>query len=615
MPSSSFPSAAVAVLPQAPGAATADAQSGAPAREVRSFIVLLALLQGGLLYLAELGIEHGWWPFSLLGGRVCWYSLVLSVPTVMALSVLRLDDRRFWLQAAGVAVVFLALAAWASWRATGAPGLSAAAVLGPFGWTAAVGLFVALPWLQCRLSHGRWQAPYAELVEHAWQNALTLLLALAFVGLCWGVLMLWAALFDLLKIRFFSELFGEKPFAYLATGAMAGLGVLIGRTQRRPVQVGRQILFAVFKGLLPLLAFIALLFVLALPFAGLEPLWQTRSAATLLVGLIALMVLFVNAVHQDGSGARPYPALLRRVVEGGLLVLPVFAALALYALWLRIAQYGWTPDRFWAALIAAVASAYALGYAVAVFGSRAAWLAPLAVVNRVLSWGVVGLALLVNSPLLDPLRVAAASQAQRLQAAEGGAESLTRDLETLRFDLGRAGYEAAQGLRAAPAFTGDAQRLAELERVLALAQRWPERRSAAEKAASALKTTAALRAHLSLAQGALAPAEDWLQAVLDGRIDALDCVQPDSRCVLLTPDLDGDGAAEHLLCDLGRRYGVQCALASREQERWTRAGTLWWHGREAEVRAALEAGELAVRRQRWPDLEVAGARAEVQGAP
>src|SRR5690606_26940164 len=282
-----------ATMAATPPAAGSTMPTDAPlARDERAFIVLLAVLQGGLMYLAQKGHASGWWPFAALSGRVCWYTLVLAVPTMMALSVVRLRDGRFWQQAAGAALVVGALAAWAARQATGGPGVQAGSVLAPFGASVAVGPFVALPWLQCRLAHGHWRAPYACLFGHAWQNTLTLALAALFTGICWLVLWLWGALFALVKIDFFRELFREDAFVYLATGAMAGLGVLIGRTQRRAVQVARRLLLAIFTGLLPLLAFIAVLFVASLPFTGLAPLWEMRSAASTLVAVVALLVAF-----------------------------------------------------------------------------------------------------------------------------------------------------------------------------------------------------------------------------------------------------------------------------------------------------------------------------------
>lgn len=277
-------------------------------RQTRAFIVLVALLQGGLLYLAEWGADHGVAPFAALGGRVCWYTLVLTVPSMLLLSVQTLHDRRLWQQLAVVAAVFAALAGWAAWSATGAPGLESNKVLTPFGLSVAAALLIALPWLQFRQHHGSWRASYHALFEHAWQNTLTLALALVFIGVCWGVLTLWAELFALVKIDLFRTLFREDAFIYLATGTMAGLGILIGRTRQRAVQVMRQIVFALCTGLVPLLASIALLFILTLPLTGLQPLWQTRAAAAILLCMVFGLVLFTNAVYQDGATRRRIPA-------------------------------------------------------------------------------------------------------------------------------------------------------------------------------------------------------------------------------------------------------------------------------------------------------------------
>src|SRR5690625_6979739 len=93
-----------------------------------------------------------------------------------------------------------------------------------------------------------------DLFAYAWQNALTLALTGVFVGLCWLVLWLWASLFRLTGISYFSDLFSAEPFVYMATGFMAGLGILIARLQRRVLAVTRQILFAICLGLLSLLA-------------------------------------------------------------------------------------------------------------------------------------------------------------------------------------------------------------------------------------------------------------------------------------------------------------------------------------------------------------------------
>lgn len=577
-------------------------------RNERAFIVLLAVLQGGLMYLAQKGRAAGWWPFTTLSGRVCWYTLVLTVPTMMALSVVRLGDARYWQHVAGTFLVFGGLAAWAAWNATGDQGIRASEVLVPFGMSVAVGLFVALPWLQCRLANGRWRAAYACLFEHAWQNTLTLAVAALFTCICWMVLSLWGALFALVKIDFFLRLFREDAFVCLATGAMTGLGVLIGRTQHRAVQVARQVLFAIFTGLLPLLAFIAVLFVASLPFTGLAPLWDMRSATITLAAVVAVLVAFTNSVLQDGQGERPYPTWLRRLVDAGLALMPLYAVLALYALWLRIAQHGWTSDRVWAVLAAGVLAGYAFGYAWAVLRARDGWLGRIRPVNQVMSLVVIALALLANTPLLDPQRIAVASQLGRL--ADGRTPFDDFDLAWLRHEAGRPGYQATLALRDDPAWTADDGRVAELERVIASRGPWQSRR---DHDALPEPDADLLRTRVQLAAGATPPDGDWWEALASRRFTTRTCADPSESCILLTPDLDGDGTADPLLCVVSDSRGVRCVLTARSgvDDAWGTEATLtlWPEGADRrawlrEIRRDLMEGRVQAVSQRWPDIQV-----------
>ena len=175
----------------------------------RAAIVLIALLQGLMLYAVQEAADHG--PFQAFATRLCWYTWVLSVPTAVALTLVDLRDRRLLLHAALASALVLAMAGWIGWNLGGTPDdLRQAPLLLPFSVCVAVAVFVALPWWQFRLQHGHWRATYAALFERAWQNGLTLALALGFTGLTWMLLWLWAALFDLVDIHFFRDLFREK---------------------------------------------------------------------------------------------------------------------------------------------------------------------------------------------------------------------------------------------------------------------------------------------------------------------------------------------------------------------------------------------------------------------
>ncbi len=577
-------------------------------RQVRSFIVLLALLQALALWVVWIGVERQWPLLDGLGVRVCWYALVLAVPTAMTLSVQRLDDARFWQHAALVGVVFLALSTWVARAATGAPGLEPDRMLTPFAISMAAGLFVAGPFLQCRQAHGRWCAPYPELFAHAWHNALTLLVAAVFTAMCWAVLGLWAGLFKLIGVNLFADMFADTAFVYIATGLFGGLGVLVGRSQARPVQVMRRLLIAIFTGLFPLLAAIALLFVAALPFTGLDPLWSTRSAATVLMSLVLAMVVFANAVFQDGSEPAPYPRLLRLLAAAGLLVLPVFAVLAMVALGLRVGQYGWSVDRIWGAIAAAVLTIHAIGYAWAALDRRDRWLARLKPVNITAALAGLSLVLLANSPVLDPQRIAAASQAQRL--LDGRTSAADFDVEYLRYLSGRAGYTALQQLADAPQVKADAALAGRIERALLQTERYRPWTGSDDPGAEAA-------APGTLKPGSVPvvgpePAAGWWHALAAGELDSVGCGQPGSECVAIVRDLDGDGALDVLLCHLDVDHAAHCRVHAREKDAWYDvAPVVMFDDGTRSLPEALRRGELQLVPRRWPDLQVAGQRTAI----
>lgn len=571
----------------------------------RSAIVLIALLQGLMLYAVQEASAH--WPFNDFGNRLCWYSWVLTVPTAVALTLVELRDRRLWLHAVLASLVVLGLARWIGWNLGGeAANLQQAPLLMPFSLGMAIAVFVSLPWWQFRLQHGDWRASYDALFERAWQNGLTLALAIAFTALTWLLLWLWAALFQLVDIHFFRDLFRENAFIALATGSLFGFGILIGRTQHRAIQVTRQVLFAMCRGLLPLLAFIAVIFVLSLPFTGLEPLWRTRSAASLLLVLALLLVVFSNAVYQHDDDRAPYPRWLRRLVEASLLALPVYAGLALYAMGLRIAQYGWTPERFWGLLVALLVAGYALGYAVAVLRPRTRWLQRIEPVNRWMCWTVLGMALLANSPLIDPVRISVHSQVARLQAQAPKIEA--EDARMLRFELGRRGYRALRALRDAPRFRADPVARAVIEEALSRQSRWSSERG--PSVVPAVRDVAALRQQLLVAGSSAAPDAGWWQAVLAGDVSAAQCLRRGHPCVALRRDLDGDGQDEMLLCDLVETLGTRCQMHVLEQQQWRDGGSIaFWSDRDrstASIHTALRQGKLEIQRQRWPRLSLDG---------
>jgi Domain of unknown function (DUF4153) len=186
-------------------------------------------------------------------------------------------------------------------------------------------------------------------------------------------------------------------------------------------------------------------FLASLPFTGLAPLWATRSAAWLLLGVVALKIVFINAVFKGGSASEPAPRILRLCVRAACLMLPVLTILASYALALRINQYGLTNRRVLACASTLVAYCYAFGYIWAAFDRRSS-LGRLARVNVLSAWVSLGVLLALFTALADPARLSVNSQVDRLLAGRVAPEKF--DFKFLRFQSAIYGRQALARLQA-----------------------------------------------------------------------------------------------------------------------------------------------------------------------
>ncbi|KAK0350998.1 hypothetical protein LTR94_026757 [Friedmanniomyces endolithicus] len=145
-------------------------------------------------------------------------------------------------------------------------------------------------------------------------------------------------------------------------------------------------------------------FLIALPFTGLDGLWETRSATRLVLTAAAGLIILINTAYQDGSSLNLPPKLLRAVARLACFLIAPLIVLAIWALALRIGQYGLTPERVIGAACAVVGAAYALGYALAGV-SRTNWLKPIEHTNVGAAVLSVTLILSILSPLADPARL------------------------------------------------------------------------------------------------------------------------------------------------------------------------------------------------------------------
>lgn len=532
--------------------------------------VALGLAQGVLLWLAG---EH--WPTDPLWRAIC--SGVLMAVLVggwqLQMTFGALRDQRRWLWIALSALLIGALTAGLAWQFDGWRWYRYRDHGGQWLFAANVAIaFVLTAFIQARGGATRGRFDYPALCRNAWNNGLALLLASLMLGGFWLLIALWVGLFKVMGIRFFADIFYTSGFGWGASALVCSIALRISLERGSILDALRNVIQAMCRFLLPLTVLILLLFVATLPVLGLEPLWNTRHASAILLSLVFAHLCLVNGVFQDGSEPSGYPRWLQLLVNLSSLLLPLLAGLASYALWLRVAQYGLTPERVFACVAVLLANLYALALCWAVLRRQGVWLGALRASNPWLALASVALLAVIQVGPLSPLQLSASSQYQRL--LEGVSSDERADLGYLRFDLGAPGRAQLQQLRNA---------LPDLE---------PARRERLEGLMQALD---AAENYWSWRQGPVSAVDvRWQGEPLQSATGLQEQARknPSCRrnaCALWAQDLNADGRAEVLL--IGAASYNYPVYAQDDAGEWQQIGRLSAALRGEEVLERLTAGE------------------------
>jgi hypothetical protein len=403
----------------------------------------IAVAQALLLFALYRAFDAQVWPSQ---SPLWFYPLCTAIVVApeFALLALEHDNTRAVLRhTAAFTGLLLLLAVYTGWQAEPYGEVGDASLGWVFTVSIAIACFKALMYLQQRAAG--LPLSYPILFTYSWRNFLVLALAGVFVLGVYLVLLLWGALFSVIGIDFFQTLFRRDWFLFPILGLAHGLGIIIFRDLHKVIDSITRLLEGLLRLLLPLVVCLSAVFLLALPFTGLEVLWATGNGTALLLWLTAAILFATNAVYQDGRGDDPYPRSVHRLVYLGLCTLPVLSALSCYGLLLRIQQYGWSVERFWGALVWLILAAFSIGYAGGILRRRADWPQVLARVNTAMGLGVLALLLLANSPLLDFRKLSLNSQLARV---ESGAISWREfDFYYVAAQLARPGYLALESLK------------------------------------------------------------------------------------------------------------------------------------------------------------------------
>lgn len=443
-----------------------------------------------------------------------------------------------------------------------------------------------------RQSTTRWSE---FITGELWRNTFTLGVTGIMTGLFWLVLLLWSKLFSMIGIKLFEQLFFDNSFfPRMATGAVIAAGIVFCRRLPGAAGLYRHLLTLAVNVLLPLHAIASLLFLACLPFTGLAIIPKSFSAATLLLTMTLLMLAFTAIAGERAPGIMRWQRGIARLILVAQVLTPLLAALAAWALWLRIADYGWTVERVYGAaisLLAFIGSLLLIGF------QRRAWSQGAGNMNTftvlMLAFTACGWFLL-HTPAIDPLRITVKNQLARY--AQGKAKADAMDLYTFS-DAGRRGKQALQMLNAHPQWLDDpvGQKVM-LMQILA-----------ADDKESAKPNISDLRQSIPLRAGSEAPPESWWQAQIEHSKQSLRTCQVDiGSCLVWMQDLNNDGSPEVLLYS---RNQAEITVYARGSTEWRQSGFITLPvGADKSIREGTPKTVV----KPWRDLEINGQRYPVQ---
>ena len=308
---------------------------------------------------------------------------------------------------------------------------------------AAVLVVFSTPFLMVRLQDRPAWMQYARLFDAAWTMAIRYAIAWAFVGIFWLVAFLSDALLDLVDVHVVDLLMHSDWTRFMVSGAILGLGLAVVYELRETISPF--LFLRLLRLLVPVVLLVVAIFLGAIPFRGLTGLFGDFSAAAILMGAAVVAVTLIStALDQDDDRAVSTRG-IRTATQGLAVLLPLLSALAVWAVVLRVRQYGWTPDRILAMAVALFLLTYGLAYCGSVL-ARGGWMARIRRVNVLMALAVVSVSALLMTPVLDVYRISANSQLARFASGRSTLDQLA--LWPLAHEWGRGGQAALNRLEA-----------------------------------------------------------------------------------------------------------------------------------------------------------------------
>ena len=300
-------------------------------------------------------------------------------------------------------------------------------------------VFLLIPYFQTRIAAWSWDIPYSDIFFQLCRNLFLLFQAAIVIAVFWGLLVTAGLLFYIVGLDKIPYLVFNPITAVPLTSIIIAISISVAIKHPGIDSLGRWIL-SVLAWLLPFFSILSVIFLACLPYSGLKTLWSTGQASTLMLLLQFGTIILANACWLDGVKSAFRTKSIDILAQVSLLCLPIYTGLCLYSVGLRVEQYGLSTDRIQAFFLTVITGIVGLGYAGAVLFRK--WPQSIGRVNIVSVIIMTLIIILMNSPLLDPSRLAAYNQAERLQSGQIKPEEF--DYTYTRFNLGRYGNKVLE---------------------------------------------------------------------------------------------------------------------------------------------------------------------------
>lgn len=295
-----------------------------------------------------------------------------------------------------------------------------------------------LVWLRDRSALLR----YDRLFDAAWMLTARYALAWVFVVAFWLVAFLSDALLELVDIEVINTLLHPGWVRFGLSGAVLGLGLAVVQELRHTLSPYP--LLRLLRLLIPLVLAVVSVFLLAVPLRGLDRLFGEFSAGGTLLGAAAVAVSLISMALDRDDRMAVQTRGLRLATQSLSVLMPLLTALAVWAVVMRVRQYGWTPDRIMAVAVAAFLLTYGLAYCAAVL-LRGRWMARIRRINVGIAVLAIAVSALWMTPVLDVYLISTASQITRFQTGRTTMDQLA--LWPLAHEWGRAGQSGLAALQ------------------------------------------------------------------------------------------------------------------------------------------------------------------------